>query len=89
MASNIRCFYRPNGSLPEVVGNRGIQITSENPEDWVKAIQENTREVMRGKILVARKWAIHQDWSLTTQKICSIVNTDEQVRRREAGSKDS
>ena len=75
-AAGMMCFYRENGALPEVVGDRGIPLPMDiSDEDIVELIKKNWTEENQkyfgGK---AREWAMKQSWSKVADNMKSYVN---------------
>lgn len=63
-ASGCICIYLPIGSLPEVIGERGIKLDSKDDEEILDAISylEDNPDIKEDMRNDARKWAIQQSY---------------------------
>ena len=65
------CITTPTGSLPEIVGNRGVLI--EESENYIDSILKTVRihlnsDLYKNKIQRGREWSLLQNWKNISKK---------------------
>ena len=69
-AAGCICLYSPIGALPDVIGNRGISIDSDEDKEVIDSITylEDNSDIKEEMRKDSRKWALKQDYKDRAKK---------------------
>jgi glycosyl transferase family 25 len=76
------CITSQLGSLPEIIGNRGVVVMSEyNSTQYIEDVLRSVRVFLKtdlydNKVASGRKWAIEQNWENACRKWLTVMKEE-------------